>query len=609
MSRYRINERFPAVSAYARNDIYRQFTPVFNTIFSAESLAVEHKDGDAGYVTNTEVEDSLRSFIDTPVNHINLVVGETGIGKSTYLRKIFTADQNPTISNNKLFIPYFLNGKTVTTENYREVFIKQIRAAYNLCRKHFPKELGTFDFEEIHEFIDEHNSSLLEVGGFFEDLSAKEILGKLKKEDPYAFYAEMLKYVSDKTTIETVLVVVDDVEAIENSDAQSLFVHQTCRFHKCLKNVGERKFNGITIISLRPFTVELLKKTDWFKAYTSNNDLNIPKPATLAHIFLARFDYVLNKYHGSHYKDIERFEKAREILERIFYRFESDLLSYISTLCNYNIREAIKLTGKVISNRRFIQGNVRVREQFVIRNEQFIFNDGNIVKSIAFDQEDVFFDHRGTLFNILKNEAKPETDLIICYICKYFYTRSSRNWDNLEYIECHRFLKDIEILKIDKKYLDYCLNYLIDENVLEVETVLNGGKSSKYIYAKPKLFGVFKLLQHNSVLVDAFRDDTYCHSDSLEIDGDIQPILRIKGSSGKALGTLKFWESLIESEKSLIMRINPKYVPDFKRKFGDTLVCRKIGTGISKTLSSAAIHHKSEYTRVEEKLINVENLY
>jgi|GEM_PF-6446265 len=609
MDRYRINEQFPAIPAYARNDIYRQFIPVFNTIFSAESLAVEHKDGDAGYVRNREVEENLRTFLNSPVNHINLVVGETGIGKSTYLRKIFTADQNPTISKNELFIPYFLNGRTVTTENYREVFVKQIRAAYNLCRKEFPAELKTFDYEEIYSFINEHNSGLLEVGDFFDDLSPKEVLALLKQDDPYAFYAEMLKYVSHKTTIKTVMVIVDDVEAIEDTKTQNLFVHQVCRFHKCLKNVGERKFNGITIISIRPFTVKLLKNTNWFRAYTSNNDLNIPKPAALARIFLARFDYVLNKHHGEHYKDKERFENAREILERVFYKFETDLLSYVSILCNYNIREAIKLTGRVISNRRFVQGNVAVREQFTIQLDQFIFNDGNIVKSIAFDQDDVFFDHRGSLFNILKNEAKPETDLIICYICKYFFTRSSKTWENLEFVKYKRFLKDIEILKAESKYLEYCINYLIDEGVLELETVLNGNQSTKYIYAKPKLFGVFKLLKHNSVLIDAFRDDTYVHPKDLTIGGEIQPILRINGSSGKALGTLKFWESLIESEKSLIMRVNPKDSPDFKRKFGDTLVCRKIASGISKTLSNAEIHHKNAYNRVEKKLQDVEKLY
>lgn len=606
--RVRINEIFKPIDSYKRNDLYRQFTPVFNTIFSTESLAVEHNDGDAGYVPDQSIEDAIRSFSDAPINSLNLIVGETGIGKSTYVRKIFTHSLNPILKGSTLIIPFFLNGKVVTRENFESVFVRQLRAAYKLCQKTFIS-LSQFDHDNIREFIDEHNSALLEVDGFFDDNSSKEILELLAEKHPYAFFAEMLKYAASKESIDKVVVVIDDLEAIEDSFVQHQFIHLACRFHKCMKNVGDRRFSGETIISMRPFTRKLLNNTSWFSAYTPNAIVNINKPVRLAHIFLARFDYILSRGLEARYVEKERFAEAKSVLERVFHRFDSKLLIYMGMLSNYNIRDAITLVGEVISNRRFIQGNIPPREQFKIQSEQFVFNDGNILKSIAFDQFDLYFDHRQALFNILKNGSSPDTDLVLTYICKYFYARSSGCWDNMEYIEFNQFMEDISVLHSDSNYIKYCVDYLLNEDVIEKDEVIKAGATREYVYAKPRLFGIFELLKHNSVIIDALRDDTYAEPEVLSINGEVSPINHIKDNSSKAIATLKFWKSIIDGEKRLTLRIKPHGAPEFKRKFGDVLISRMVANGVKSTLSVNATHHAQEYSRIEAKLSEVEDIY
>ena len=606
--RIRINEHTKPIEGYKRNDLYRQFTPVFNTIFSSESLAVEHNNGDAGYVPNRGIEDSIRSFSDAPVNQLNLIVGETGIGKSTYIRKIFLSGLNPIIRDSTLYIPYFLNGKVITNNNFEDVFIRQLRAAYKLCRRTFGV-LKEFDHQKIFDFIDEHNAALLEVGDFFDEKSPREVLSQLSQDAPYAFFAEMLKYAAEFTELEKVVVVIDDLEAIDDPLVQHKFIHQACGFHKCLKNVGNRNFSGETVVAMRPFTKKLLKNANWFSAYTPNTIVNISKPVRLAHIFLARFDYILSQGHGSRYVDRERFEEARLVLERVFHRFDTTLLVQIGMLSNYNIRDAITLVGEVISNRRFIQGNIPPREQFKIQNEQFVFNDGNILKSIAFDQYDVYFDHRQFMFNILKNGPNKDTDLVLAYICKYFHSKSSGSWENMEYVELSQFREDISILFNDTDYLDYCIKYMKDEEVVECEEITKGGEKKVYIYAKPKLFGVFELLQVNSVIIDALRDDTYASPQQLEVDGEVSPIIRIKDASQKAVATLQFWQSLVEGEKRLIMRVKPKDTPEFKRKFGDVLVSRMIANGVKNTLTGNVTHHYREYEKIVKKVSEIEEIY
>lgn len=606
--RIRINEIDKPIQAYKRNDLYRQFSPVFNTIFSSESLAVEFNNGDAGYVPDKSIEDAIRGFSNTPINHLNLIIGETGIGKSTYIKKVFSAGLNPTIMETVLYIPFFLNGKVITDENYKDVFIRQIRAAYKLCKRTYP-DLAKFDHQKIYDFIDEHNSALLEVDEFFDDSTPQDLLSALARSSPYAFFAEMLKYAADNSPIKKVIVIIDDLEAIDDAKVQHKFVHQACRFHKCLKNVGNRNFCGETVISLRPFTNKLLKNTSWFSAYTPNTILNISKPARLAQIFLARFDYVLTQGHEHLYAEKERFEEAKDVLEKVFYRFDGSHLSHISKLCNYNIRDSITLVGEIISNRRFIQGNKPVQEQFKINNSQFVFNDGNIVKSMAFDQNDVFLDHRPSVFNILKNGPAPDTDLVLAYICKYFYSKSSGEWENMEYVEFDQFSRDISILLSDEKYLSYCVKYLKDEGVLECESLHKSGQEKIYIFGKPKLFGIFDLLRENSVLIDAFRDDTYTDSDYLNVGGSIEPINRIKSSSAKAVATLGFWRSVMEGENRLIMRVRPQETKDFKRKFGDVLLSRMIATGVKNTLSSNESHYIDLYTKHNSRLKKIEGLY
>jgi hypothetical protein len=106
-TRIKINDTETHRKSYARNDLYRQFTPAFTQLFSANPLSIEYHNPSAGYVHNKGIEDGLQGFSDSFAPNICEFIGKTGIGKSTYIRKTLGISANPSIDKDTLNIPFY----------------------------------------------------------------------------------------------------------------------------------------------------------------------------------------------------------------------------------------------------------------------------------------------------------------------------------------------------------------------------------------------------------------------------------------------------------------------------------------------------------------------
>src|SRR5438128_843527 len=80
-----------AISAKIPNSIYRKFRKIWQILLSAQSLAINHSRFDKFYAKtgmlgiHTYVFDSISSAVDSIV----CLLGYTGIGKSTIIRRVF----------------------------------------------------------------------------------------------------------------------------------------------------------------------------------------------------------------------------------------------------------------------------------------------------------------------------------------------------------------------------------------------------------------------------------------------------------------------------------------------------------------------------------------
>lgn len=609
-SRTKINDTETHRKTYAKSDLYRQFTPAFTQLFSANPLSIEYHNPSAGYVVNKGIEDSLQGFADSFAPNICEFIGETGIGKSTYIRKVFGVSANPSIDGNVLKIPFYMNGKDITQDNYKTRFLKQIRAAFSLVKSKYD-ELKNLDNDDLFNFINDHNAALLIHDDFFETPSRIEILKNLVATNPYAFYAELLKYACHKTPISRIIIVYDDIEGIIETETMFLFVSQACRFHVCLLNTEDRNFSSTSILSLRPSTRKILQETRWYHAYTANSQLVIDEPAALSEIFHARIEFLTKHDFRDRYSDKERISDALRVLEKVLDRFEARTLSIIALLSNYNIREALRLLATILSNRKYVQADVIPAAHFTIEPRNFVLNGGTIVKSLAYDESDVYFDHNPYVFNLFKNTANPAFDMIVPYFCKYFFYRNSQNWASLEKVGEDELFSDIRMICKDETAINFALQYLISEKVLEKHVVDDQSKTKTYYMARPRLFGIFRLIELNSVLFDALRDDLYLDIKSLKVSGveGLQPIGRIGGAEKKLQAAVQALKEILTSETNLLNSVNPKSRSVIQRKFGDHLIVGYAVRGLKTSSITTMSDVSKEIRELERQALNFEKSY
>jgi len=604
--RQKLNESVSSTVTYRRGDLYRQFIPAFKVLLSPTPLAIDTLDGNAGYVPNTEIEERLLYFSQLSSSHLNEFVGETGIGKSTYIRKVFGANKNPSIKNDVLYVPFFLNGQEINNHNIRQKFISTLKAAYTECQKYY-MALREKDFDDIYSFISSHNQALLELGDFFEPSNNTSALKSLSERNPYAFFAELLKYACDKTSLKQIVVIYDDIESIADSDTILSYVRQLCNFHTCFMNVEDKSFSISSIIAIRPSTRRLLQSTHWYRAYTANDSLIITNPSALADIFVARVSYLTRREVGKLYKDIDRINEATAVLTDVVSKFEQKTLFLLSELSNHNIREAIRLFASVVSNRRYVQHDAALRPHFTVKTSDYSINGGSVARSIILDEADVYVDHNSSVFNLFKNSRDKRSDLIVAYICKYFFNNNSKRWENLERISEREFMSDIALVCRDTSFLEYSLEYLRKEKVIESFSVTDHGQATTYFMALPRLFGAISLLEMNSVYLDAMRDDAYLPSSVLSVHGaPVAPVSRLKSTEEKIDASVAMLEHIFRSECDILNRVMPSEQSVLRRKFGDTLVASSAARGLRKTIFASGQANRREFLRLEADIAKFE---
>lgn len=612
-NRIKIGQSVSQNNSYKPSDIYRQFTPAFRVIFSATSLALDELDGKAGYVKNEIVEEWLNSFSSSTSSSINHFVGETGIGKSTYIRNIYGSLNNPYVIDKHLVVPFYLNGKNITINNYKDRFVEQLRAACDICCESI-QDIDLSNYEKLYNFIYSHNAALLSRGSIFDKNSKEVILRNLEQTDEYAFFAEILKYICCSSNISNVTLVFDDLESITDNQALSLFLNQAYRFHTCFGNTLNRSYAISTIIAIRPSTNSILDGFPWYAAYTPSLIYTINNPSSLSAIFLKRVEYITEKHYGTKYKDVSRVNEAISTLSTVMTKFEERTLGIISEVSNHNIRVAIRSLASIVGNRRYVQGNTAVKSYFVLSCDDYLINGGTIIKSMMYGESDIYRDDKISVFNILNNGKDLTSDLIIAYICKFFYHQNDGKWDNFAKIKESDIISSVEKLCGDYDIIASSIDYLLSRNVIEkfiIKSVNNNEEVNIYYMASPSLFGAFHLLEMNSVYFDAIRDDTFIDSEnkidllqeSLIFNNTFPPVSKIKEHDEKVKASTAFLAAIFKSEFNLLSSISLKDRPVIKRKFGDSLISSTILKGLMVTVSATSATH-NEYLLKLTKLIN-----
>jgi hypothetical protein len=143
---------------------------------------------------------------------------------------------------------------------------------------------------------------------------------------------------------------------------------------------------------------------------------------------------------------------------------------------------------------------------------------------------------------------------------KILFYQNSQNWAALEKVKKRKIISDIKMLCENKLAINFDLEYLITEKVIEKHVIVDQNTTTVYYTVPPRFFGIFRLIELNSVLFDALRDDLYFHNINLQVAGvgGVKPIEKIGGSEKKLQAAVQALKKVFESERSFLNSVNPK---------------------------------------------------
>ena len=595
------------------SDLQRQFAPAFNSLISQDPLEFSGQHNQHGYVKNDGIESKLYDWLDSTSNLLCLFVGETGIGKSTYIRKVFGTDKNARIIKKTLVIPFFLNGNDINSSNFKDHFVKKLSSACKICLEN---EKTTLKADDFYDYIKTTNPHLLEVGFFFDECTKEQTIRSFRTQNEYGFFAELLKYsIEQNPNIDRVIVLYDDLESIVSTETLFRFVKQTCSFHTCFQNTRDRSPPLTSVLAIRPATLRSLERTDWFHAYTPDDREYVEQPAHLADVFLAKVAAKTQAEIGGKYKNTERILEAINELGVIVQKLPRDFLGILLDLSNHNLREALRLLARTLSNRTHIQTPHNLLDpHFKIDSADFegASKLANLTKALTYGEKTIYVDHNANLFNIIRNTANRSTDLIVPYLCKYLYFRNSRDYRSMEFIRQDELLYEMNKLFGQQEFIDSSLQYLINERAIE-RVLLNerGQASAHYIIARPRLFGVFKLLLDSSVYLEAMRDDTFATEEVLLEQCDkthYRPTAELPPEE-KDKAICRLLASIFESEKLLLNGVPTAERGRVRRHFGDILFSRMLFEGINASRSRTSAPENEVFNALRNAISTFESRY
>lgn len=553
------------------NDLYRKFKKAFDLLLAADSPAISRQEYRDWHVSTPELEEELRSASENLRDTFRFILGPTGIGKSTLIRYVFALDQAPVIKDRTLYIPIFLNNR----RPHHELFDAVIRVC---CRRLGKSEINV---EALYDFIDQNRPDLLDLDPSSSGRSKEGSLGALREKSPFAYEMERLKFLLKGSTVERVIMIVDDIESLTYDD-QDRLIHNVCRSFACLQNEKERSYTLSYIVSCRPSTHAHLRSRDWYSVYSFADPISINRPLDLISIFRARFDSAVDTLGLAHdAKNKETWSRAYEILMRLAELISDRYHVSITGLCNWNLRQSLLEFQRVLTNRTWFQRNRGFSPSFTIEDTGFSVTEASIYRALAIRNGHIYPGYETPIANLLWNTEDDTSDLLITYVIRYLMVdaqavQEDKGVNGL--IMGTDFLAIFPKLKHDTSSFEKVLDYMHRTRLIEKEDV----QGTEFLSLTPRSTTLWRMLQSNSICLEFFRDDTYLELSSFSS----QPT--------QDLSSEQLFLAIIEVVMRLIT-VERRHLNDcrsnrtlylFSRRFGKKLVGRYLIGGVSASANS-----------------------
>lgn len=332
--RLKLNRTQPFISLSEeslRNDLYRKFKNIFEYLLSMNNPAIERREFNSWYVHCPDLEEDLRQTFTDITSSSRLLIGYTGMGKSTLIRYVFNvkSDESPSVINDKHFvIPFFYTMNEVSTLDICMPFINK-SLAYAAEKLKAAKCLDYEDSEFVNYIVRE-KSIINYLTTSQRALAPKEILSALENIDRTAFEITKLQFLLDQTDIKNVIIVVDDIESLR-SECMMEIVFRTLHLYQTLLK-DRTKYEIKLIIACRPSTISILARQKWFTAVSFPRSIEMNSVIDLCALFNARFESAVKRLKREAWIQLEALpSEVRfpiELIDKVRYENSAKLLFF-----------------------------------------------------------------------------------------------------------------------------------------------------------------------------------------------------------------------------------------------------------------------------------------
>ncbi|MCW5608066.1 MAG: hypothetical protein KIT26_08410 [Nitrosomonas sp.] len=142
-------------SKYDKSLFYKRFKSHFDRLLNQDKNSTDFQELEKVYVEQKAIQNQLGAFIGSNIDNCQFIIGPTGIGKSTNLRKFFDfKTQTPSIRHKNLIIPILCNELHIegNGSSLRVQLANIIETACMLLERDF-KEKIMYSDEEFYDFI------------------------------------------------------------------------------------------------------------------------------------------------------------------------------------------------------------------------------------------------------------------------------------------------------------------------------------------------------------------------------------------------------------------------------------------------------------------------
>lgn len=637
--RYRICDQVPNYGDKGESDLYRKFKYQFDNLLSADDIPTNEEDFERLYVSDSDFEEELTSFLSSVRNSTKFCVGYTGIGKSTSIRHClglgvsnvtrFQTSLNVTSSKRIIVFPTFLDSAKKVEEDLLDI-TSRIATVCTTLEENHPElydVMGTANGrQQFYIFIRNHTPKILEIKNDFvlAGLSPEEkTIAKLKyaqENHSFEYTANKLKfYIKCKyNSYNRLVILLDDIETLPEKQ-QCEVIEKFLQFFSCMNNTdfpADSDYRINLLISIRPHTLRLYREYDTayrkLEAFPLATNPVLKKDAVKLNImFKKRFDF----YTSQSLKTIgnrETWDNCYRELMRLNDSFGGKYKEMVLNLCFMNVREALAIYTKIFANRFWVQGNRLKESSFTIDSQEYSFNNINVIRAIGCGNSAVFTGMDNSVIpNMFLSTESEDLSIQCLIVMRYFIIYAQRiggtkeiaygentlklgkvrqQWLNAVGEERTQLLYRALVYLFDKKILRKSIEDTDDIETIDTEASL---KQDSKLYISPLGYELMEMLGRDSVLLEMLRECAWREydgrNDSYSRDTSFELLLK-KEQHKIFIDLLEYIDYLREEEEKMF------FEPDgnvnllaYRTIFGSSMLAMQLLDGVEKSLNYSGI--------------------